>query len=603
MRKTLLVLGTAAILFVALFRVEFVAQEPPREPTTVSPVVAADSGDTAPGSRPAPNPVQEGTFTPLPPVQDRQLVNVRGRVLTPSGEVADGINWFFVGFPAGWSVGTGGGQEVSGEFNADVPSNSSYVVAVFDKRNRYAAPLQRITVGSESPEGELVFQFEEGVPLTAAFIDQETGEPIPGLRISLMQRADVPRGDAQVMFQKTSDENGLFQAHVMPGEYVVSVDHLFINPEAIRQGVHARRVVVEADKPVSLEFRIPRPFVGKVLNVDGTPARDRIVFVLPNVMGGAQVSTFTSTDQEGIFRRIQQPIGVAVNVRAKDGEGQYFAWFGNELADVREHTFQLVEGTEVTGRLLDANTNEPLGGQLFFSWKKNPNDPVQRDFMPDMHTTDASGHFRIQLNPAILYDLFVVHGRQSRHGGGPYEPRIDMATLGPEQLKGNETVALGDILIDSGRAFVSPDAWVKTLFTEIAEKVRSGEKKSMLQIYVKEGAEDALDYILKHQNEEPLASFALFIVPFEKLSEAKRREFDAFPAGAGEAFIIANDPILASAPEGILTLSQLRGEKDSQWNVSEGDPSRAGDWKQSPGMFNPAILDNFLKDILERTAQ
>ncbi|MCL2711324.1 MAG: hypothetical protein FWE95_10625, partial [Planctomycetaceae bacterium] len=47
MKKTVLVLGTAAILFAALFRVEFVAQEPPRESATETEEVVAVADATA----------------------------------------------------------------------------------------------------------------------------------------------------------------------------------------------------------------------------------------------------------------------------------------------------------------------------------------------------------------------------------------------------------------------------------------------------------------------------------------------------------------------------------------------------------------------------
>ena len=395
---------------------------------------------------PGPNPVREGNFEPARPVQDAKKVNVRCLALLPNGEIAKGISWQFSSVPQDWTIGSGGFREVSGKFNTDVPANMPYVVAVFDKQNRYAAPMQTITVGDESPEGELVFQFEEGVPLTAAFVDEDTGTPIPGLRISLMQRAEVAKEGTKIWFDKTSNEEGLFQAHVMPGEYVVSVDILFNNPEAVRKGVYARKFAVEAGKPVSLEFRIPSPFLGKVLDIDGTPAKNRTVFLLPNDMrdGGA---TFTSTDQDGLFRCTQKLVNVTVNVLGRGGEGQYFAWFGNELAAAKEHTFQLVEGTELTGRLFDAKTKEPLATFLVLEGV-NPNDPTQKELLPNSQKTDASGRFSLRLNPTVLNDLFIVYGRQSAHGGGPYEPRIDIVVLSPEQLKGKEVIDLGDIYVE-----------------------------------------------------------------------------------------------------------------------------------------------------------
>ncbi len=435
-------------------------QEEQKEPGTErSEVPGLDDEDV----KLQPNPVKEGKFETsrrsVPaPVQDVKKVDVRGLVLMPNGEVAEGINWFFSGGPGGgWSISTGAGEEVSGKFDADIPANASYVVAVFDKRNRFAAPLQTITVGDESPEGELVFQFEEGVPLTATFVDEETGTPIPGLRISLMQKAkDSKResqtwfkikGESQIWFEKMSDEKGLFEAHVMPGEYIVAVDLLFNNATEVRKGTYARKFVAEAGKPVSLEFKIPAPFVGKVLNLDGTPAKNRVVFVLPNnMMSGT--STFTRTDENGVFRCVHKPVNATIEVLELGSGSQYFAWFGKELATAKEHTFQLIEGVEVTGRFLDAKTKEPLDGQLFWNWKTNPSNPKLKQFLPSHENSDASGRFSIRLNPTVVNDLFIVYGRQSTHGGGPYEPRIKIATLEPEQLKDKDVIDLGDIFVE-----------------------------------------------------------------------------------------------------------------------------------------------------------
>ncbi|MCL2744910.1 MAG: hypothetical protein FWE67_13780, partial [Planctomycetaceae bacterium] len=103
MRKTLLVLGTVVILFAALFRFEFVSADAVGgsrnaggEPATVSP---------------QPNPVKEGTFTPLQPVQDKKKVKIRGRVLMPNGEVAEGVNWMFAGYGTSdnWKISNGAG--------------------------------------------------------------------------------------------------------------------------------------------------------------------------------------------------------------------------------------------------------------------------------------------------------------------------------------------------------------------------------------------------------------------------------------------------------------------------------------------------------------
>ncbi len=554
-----------------------------------------------------PNVVKEAKFEPVRPVQDRKKVKVKFRVLTPSGEVADGINFQLSGYRSeNWTIIGGGGEERFGEFEIEVPADESFVAAVFDKRNRYAAPMQTLTVGNEPPEGEIVFRFEEGVPFTAEFVDEKTGEPIPGLRIHLMQRADVPDGFAQIRFEKMSDEKGLFQAHLLPGEYVVSVDSLYNSPEAVAKGIYARKIVAELGKIVTEKFAIPAPFVGKILSVDGLPARNRSVAILPIERGGDErpVTTITTTDEDGFFRRIGSVVDVMVRVRDDyRNTDQYLAWFADELKDANEHTFRLVRGTEVTGRLLDAKTKEPLGNRLFFRQCKNPSNAAQQDYLPDPKPTDKNGRFTIRLNPTVLNELFVVYGRNSRHGGGPYFPRIDLATLGPEQLKDKDGVDLGDILVDPDKAVADPkprsegtDKSIEFQRTKRAlyDQVKWGEKKAVVWIVARTKSKDFVRNIVK-QTEGLLKDYAVIDdVPddiSEYLLDGWKTRWDDYQETPLYVFWEGWGNIGPHA-----TLEQLRGETESPWNVPKDDPSCSGDWKKSPGAVNPKIFENFLRE-------
>ena len=382
------------------------------------------------------------------PVQDDTLVKINLRVILPEGESTSGIHTTMVGLgKSGWNSQSNY-INLDGTFSNEMPQNGSYLVGVFDTKNRFAAPLRVITVGGESPTETLEFPMEPGIEFSAKFLDQATSEPIPGLEICLAQLKGDARDRKAVSFDKPSDENGLFQARLLPGQYVVSVNHRWHRPDDIRKGVYAREFTVKGDeKSITHEFQIPSPFVGKVVLPDGTPARNRSVIILDPRM--TKPGIFTETDSNGIFRSVEPLVNVTVEIPSYHPlqAGQYFAWFGNELAQVKEREFQLVASSTVKGRLLDARTGEPLSGQLFFYWQINPADSRQKAFMPRDQKTDANGEFAISLNPTLKYELFIVYGRTSDHGGGPYDPRIELGVIEP---KGD--LDLGDLVVDSEKA-------------------------------------------------------------------------------------------------------------------------------------------------------
>ena len=622
----LLCVGVSFAMVTRFHFVEVQAGVTEEQPENVMQPSPAAEPESEPKTR---EPVPKGV-TPTP-VKDLPKIDTNCRVILPEGASTQGFTTKANGVHdsgpgSGWTHG-GGGVESDGTFDFDFLPDTTYMVGVFDTKNRFVAPLKRIKTGKEPSTEVYEFTFEEGTQLTAKFLDKESGEPIPGLRIVLGQKWSKKAMDRMVDFDQPSDSQGLFETKLLPGEYVIAVDHRISDAAAIRAGVYAKKFTIEKGKPVSLEFRIPTPFVGKVVNSDGSPVdAGRFVMVNPNSFTNGSF-THTKTDENGVFRCTESPTDCTINVMGYGGQEQYFAWHGNEFKSLKEAEFKLVAPTEISGRLLDAKTKEPLKDRLFFYWKRNPEKPTQFAFMPDNARTDGEGRFTIFLNPTLKYDMFLVHGRNDSYGGGPYTPRIDLAELDPKS-----DTDLGDLLVDSsqakersdkpsnagGRIFEGEDAERMKRGLEISEIIKSGKKKSVLKIFVREKGRPVLDYLLKHKDEEPLKSFEYIIRERNEPSKEELKEYEelkeqfkddekhsihTFDLNAPAAIFL--DPWTNSfegAEDYHLTLAQLRGEKASRWNVAS-DASENGDWKNDPGQCNPAILNNFLQDHLAKIAE
>lgn len=453
----------------------------------------------------------------IKPVEDVQWVKVIGKVIAPNDEPLDGIELKAIGLKPEGQCSGGGQCKKDGTFEMRVFPNAYYFIGVFDSKNRFTAPLYEIPIAKETPKEPIEIKLEEGTPLELKFCEEDTGKPIPGLSINLAQNVTATKDrtlKGHLTFDRQTDKDGLFQARVMPGDYIYSIDFRWYDKEAMDKGLYARNIVVEKGKPLSLEFRIPKPFVGTVLYSDGTPAANCSIF-----SPGGKLFV-TKTDKFGRFPAVEPPTNQTIRISSQKSE-QYFAWLKDELANTKEYTFHLVKPVTVTGRLLDAASQEPIPDRMLCYWKKNPNDPTMKVFLPGDSKTDKEGRFTIKLIPTLKYDLFLVWGRDESYGGGPYYPRIDLLELEPKT-----DMDLGDLIVDPSKAKPDPEGWLREEKQKQSIKVIKGEKKSALSVFVRNEATEAAEYLKKHQNEEPLSSFALLVVPFDKLSAEIVKEIE-----------------------------------------------------------------------------
>ena len=595
MKKLLIVLCCTALLCVGLVEIKLTAQQPVREPTTVSPQNVKEPAmerSTAPG--------------PAPVNIDPKMVQIKGKVFLPDGSPANGMKLKI----SGGSGTSGSHVKEDGSFTIRMFPSTDCMLSILDPKGKWAAPSQFFTIKDEDEYAEeIVFRLEEGTRIVGKVINETTGTPIPNMELAVSLYNDKALDNAHTFFSIQSNENGEygFAASTADEVYLnvgsLPIHHGIVNiPGQAHRARLLRKVSFNGLPIINVDFRIPPPFVGRVMLSNGLPASNASVQMMtyrPRPFDMSFQGNNVETDKEGYFRLTERPRHVFCTIWSNNGQEIFTGWFEDDLPTDSEKVFQLQRGCRIRGRLIDAVTKEPLANQLLFMERSNVANPKQLDFLPLGNiNTNAEGYFenRLFMAAGVRYELFVVPGRQMNYGGVPTETRVVLTTVIPETP--GEALDVGDLEVDWTKAVGpersnDPDALRLAQFTELANKVRSGEKKSMLKIFAKEGAKDALDYITKHQNEEPFASFALYIVQIPEDTQQSFRWFDK-----EEVLIIANDPITSLTPAGILTLAQLRGEKDSIWNVLENDPSKSGNWKQSPGMLNPEILKRFLNDML-----
>jgi protocatechuate 3,4-dioxygenase beta subunit len=145
-------------------------------------------------------------------------------------------------------------------------------------------PLENIGVGrGKSAEG-LEVRFIRGITVTGTVLEEETGNPLPGVRVSancfIHNPSDrynpaiyVPMGYAW------TDAQGKYRIRVVPGDIQVSASP----PEEFYRGVRSQKVTIEKGenevRGVNLSVIRGAEIRGTVRKPDGTPA------------GGAEIST------------------------------------------------------------------------------------------------------------------------------------------------------------------------------------------------------------------------------------------------------------------------------------------------------------------------
>ncbi|MCL2348185.1 MAG: M56 family metallopeptidase [Planctomycetaceae bacterium] len=609
--KKLLITGLATLLLCCGgIKISLVAQPATEKLPKETPAVQSESP-----SAEQPAAKTENTVKNLDP----EKVTIKGKAVFPDGTPAKRCDFVIAG-PGTLILSTGFEMDDQGNFAVQTPPSERYRMAILDPQGEWATPVQ--TFAWEEGK-ELIFEFEKGVKIEGTVRDEKTGQPIPKMEIMLLGFDENKKRDP-IFFLRDCDDDGHYSFRVVPqGEYYVTVgvDEAFVysHDQYDASYPYGKKAAFDGGNDVVVDFSIPSPFVGRVLRVDGSPAPDMTVIIYNDEPSLDSQFYFATTDQEGRFRTAKRPKNVGVKFLSRSISNEsYINWFDDDLPVGGEVVFQLRPSCQIKGRLIDAATGEPMSNQRIFAGYSDKDRPERKESSPIDVTTDAHGDFSFdKILAGIRYNLYLVPGRQESYDGGPLEPVVEVATVIPEN--DGKTVELGEITLDltnvktravseeqrAGkrmdnimRISGNDDNDVMNKVQRWKSKLKNGEIKAVLWGYALREYHESLMKQLENEKEQ-LASFQIDIeipeniCPEDKLTELLNK-YNDFPKM--ELIVLTLENAIA------INFSQLRGEKDSPWNVAaddpSNDPSSLGEWKNSPTGINPKILENFLRNCL-----
>ena len=327
---------------------------------------------------------------------------VSGRATLPDGTPAVG---FKIG---GWGRSmTHGGYghflfdtvtDENGNFSLDLYRPALYWITINDPNTVYVAPDRHIELTEPLEPNTIRFQLQQGIPVAGVVIDCDKNEPVAGLPIYLlhdpMHWKEMNREDRfehekkkQVYREVQSDQQGRFQFAALPNEkYMVSFDSIHgSQPPTEADAPIYTRTFTSGMEPIRLEFSIPTPWRGRLLQKDGSPAASFPVFIVMRFDNGSYWSE-PVTDAAGYFMYYRAVPLESLSVEIFNlGQGFYRDFDGQELPP--NPVFQLYAPITAKGQLLRKSTGKPMRN---FKFASRP-----RSYTTDIVSTDENGNFEL----------------------------------------------------------------------------------------------------------------------------------------------------------------------------------------------------------------
>ena len=325
------------------------------------------------------------------------------------------------------------------------------LVGVRDPANRWAAEPILLTAPDDwKTLTELRVDAVKGEMIRGIVLDETTGKPISGMPLTLVRKFPPPQSGIVFAAQKwtlewklATDADGRFAVRMPPGEYGIGFNETYHKygmavPGNPKKELWTRSFRLEEGRPVSLDFRIPAPFVGRVFTAAGKPAVNAGVEL--RILSGS--NALLKTDANGEFRLCEPPEPYSYFKLESDfeqtGEEKqrliYWIEPGESLAgktvDLR------LSDIDAVGRQIDAKTGTP-GRSGYVSVEANHPSGSGRYATATYYLTETpdrnDGKFRVRgLVPGVRY-TFRFGGHDSDNG----------AIIIPGD-KGN-TIDLGDV--------------------------------------------------------------------------------------------------------------------------------------------------------------
>ena len=329
-----------------------------------------------------------------------QLTTVTGLAVLPDGKPA-----------VGFKIGGGGRSMLNpgagyGYFEATTDENGRFTLSLFhpflywltiaDPNNVYTAFDQHFELKDPLEPDKIRFQLQNGVLVEGVVVDREKNKPIAGLSILLLHdpvhRKEMSREDRfehekkqQVYREVELDQQGRFKFIALSGEkYMVSFDsiHGWQPPSETDAPIYTRMFTTDKE-PIRLEFQIPTPWQGRLLQKDGSPAAFFPIDLAIRYDNGTYYPELI-TDKEGHFQHYRSITLEFLSVNTfEQGQGFYRNYRGKELPS--NPVFQLYSLLTAKGQLIRKSTGKPLANFKFASCPR----PYHTDFV----STDENGNF------------------------------------------------------------------------------------------------------------------------------------------------------------------------------------------------------------------
>jgi protocatechuate 3,4-dioxygenase beta subunit len=285
-----------------------------------------------------------------------------------------------------------GNTDPQGHFRISGLTPGVYEITANYKMGGSGSHPQEVTLRTEDSTAELQIQLDPGLPLAGKVLDS-AGQPVA--KAAVFAEGDTPEQHA---FGRT-DESGAFRLeHVPAGNYRVRVStemaRLIPESGAPEDGTPAHagdlNLVVIVKKSPSLH--------GRVVREDGTP-------VTTFMVNGKSI-----TDEGGLFSIPLSAQLSKIVITADDLAGTEQKVTAKEDTDMDLGDVVLKKGRELRGRVIDAQTSQPVAGALV-DVGSDQSRPTHGSLSPRYGAvqTGADGRFVLPHVDTIARQLLVDH--------------------------------------------------------------------------------------------------------------------------------------------------------------------------------------------------
>lgn len=263
--------------------------------------------------------------------------------------------------------------DTEGRFSLALYRSCEYWITIDDPDNKRVAPDRYLEI-KEPFDSEIQFQLQKGIVIEGIVLDRDQNKPIsdiplwllpiPNYNQELTQEEREERREKEkherVSRKLNTDAQGRFRCAALPNhQYFLTFDEVFsVDKPTEEEAALYTRTCTEKNDLIQLEFQIPTPWVGTLLQKDGSPAAFYPVDISMRFWNGTNYKDLV-TDKEGRFM-VYRPIHPEMlSVDTFETNQWFYRSFNGEKLPP-DPVFQLYSPLTATGRLVRKSTGEPM---------------------------------------------------------------------------------------------------------------------------------------------------------------------------------------------------------------------------------------------------